>query len=219
MDSRPVEYDVEQGTPEWRALRRGRITGSRANSLFRRTSRGWATGRAHMVSTIAMERLHGERAASGEGAAQRRGHDNEAAARDAYSFHTGAEVELVGFMTRSDHPMEGVSPDGLVGSDGAVEFKVPTALEKHVDYVLNGSHVAEYEGQLRHTLYVTGRAWIDVVSYYPEAAPNLQLAIRRVTRADVGMADYPEMLDAAWAEIDARAEALVAVQRAAMEAA
>ena len=207
-----TEHDVVQGEPEWFALRRGKITGSRANKLFARTTRGWAASRDHMVSLIAMERLRGDKAPSGSGKPMERGHEYENAAAEAYEFQTMQETRVVGFMTVNDFPNEAVSPDRLVGGNGALEIKVPTALEKHVDYLRNNSHVKEYEGQLRHTLYVTGREWIDIASYYPEAPANLQLAVKRLTRADLCLADYPDMLKEAWLEIEARQAELATIQ-------
>lgn len=212
-------HEVEQGTDEWHCIRRGKITGSRANDLFAKNTRGWAKSRSHAVSLIAMELLRGQKAPSGKGGPMIRGHDNEDGAVAAYEFETMQETHVVGFITVNDHPNEGASPDRLVGTDGVLEIKVPTAIEKHVDYLRNNSHVEEYFGQLRHTLYVTGREWIDIASYYPEAAANLQLAVKRLTRADLGMADYPQMLSKAWAEIEARKSELVKIQAKALEVA
>ena len=181
-----ITHDVEQGSDEWHDLRRGKITGSRANSLFKTTTRGWSTSRGHIVSVIAMELLRGEKVRQGYmGSQVDRGHEYEPQGVISYEARNLVEATPVGFMTVADHPNEGASPDRLIGSGGVLEIKVPTALEKHVDYLRNDSHAVEYEGQLRHTLYVTGREWIDIASYYPEAAPNLQLAVKRLTRADL----------------------------------
>ena len=211
-------HEVEQGSADWHDLRRGKITGFRANKLFAQNKNGsFKLSRSHTVSLIAMELMRGEKAPSGRGKPMERGHEYEADAVLAYEFETMQETSVVGFMTVNDHPNEGASPDRLVGDKGVLEIKVPTAIEKHVDYLRNNSHVEEYFGQLRHTLYVTGRDWIEIVSYYPEAAPSLQLARKRLTRADLGMADYPEMLTEAWAEIHARRDDLAKIQSKALE--
>lgn len=211
-----IEHDLEQGSDEWHALRRGKITGSRANSLFAKTSRGWAKSRKHMISKIAMELLRGNNAPSRAGSTQERGHEYEPQARAAYEFAKMCTVEEAGFMSVVDHPSEGYSPDGLIGDDGLLELKVPTAMEKHVQYLTNNAHVKEYEGQLRHGLYVTGRDWVEIGSYYPECPANLQLALSgKLSRSDLGLADYPDMLSDAWKEINAMRDVLAEIQAAA----
>ena len=215
-----TEHDVEQGSPEWLDLRRGKITASRANKLFATTKAGkWTTARAHTVVKIAMELLHGKDARVVSGKPVERGHEYEAQAAGAYEFLKACETEICGFLTVTDHASEGYSPDRLVGDNGLLEIKVPTALEKHVSYLETEEHAVEYEGQLRHGLYVSGREWIDIASYYPEAPANLQLAIARRSRADLKLADYPDMLSDVWREIIAKRDALQKIQEDIREAA
>lgn len=185
----PRIIDVEQGSPEWFALRRGVITATRAQDLLGRGyskakggERFTTTGakRADAIAEIAMERLDHSGKPQASGAAIRRGHDFEDEARDAYIFQTGRLVEQCGFAVHSDYDVFGCSPDGLIGADGMVQIKVPTSVRKHVEYLQTGFHAAEYGWQLFHELFVMDRKWTDIVSYCPEASAGLQLAIQRL---------------------------------------
>lgn len=93
-----------------------------------------------------------------------RGVDSEPIARDLYSRHH-APVEEVGFMRRDERDWTlGYSPDGLVGDDGLIEIKAPRA-KTHVLTVLADEVPAYYMPQLQAGLLVSGRKWIDFVSY------------------------------------------------------
>lgn len=94
-----------------------------------------------------------------------RGIEDEPHARDAYA-EQHAPVEEVGFMIRTfanGHRL-GYSPDGLVGDDGLIEIK--SRLQKvQLTDVLAGVIPAAHVPQLQCGLLVSGRAWIDYVSY------------------------------------------------------
>lgn len=104
-----------------------------------------------------------------------RGHDDEIEARIQYAKHW-APVEEVGFITNDQWGFTiGYSPDALVGDDGLIEcksrrgkFQVQTIAENEVpeDYVL----------QLQTGLLVTGRKWIDFISY----SGGLPMFVKRV---------------------------------------
>lgn len=102
-----------------------------------------------------------------------RGTLDEPIARDLYSEHF-APVDEVGFMVRdfvvmneehSEVPFSiGYSPDGLVGTDGLIEIKSRRA-KKHLQTILDDQVPAENMAQLQTGLLVSGRQWIDYVSY------------------------------------------------------
>lgn len=175
------KLDVEQGTEEWFEARKGKITATRAAGLLKRTTRGWAASREQMIKKIAMERLDAERRASATSRTMERGHDLEPDAIANYEMERGVDVERVGLILHATYDQFACSPDGLVGKDGGLEIKSPDAPDKQVDYLLKGSHLEEYEGQLLHSLYVTGRKWWDIVGYDPRPPAGLNLAIRRMS--------------------------------------
>lgn len=214
----PRVFDVEQGSQEWHDARRGVITATRAKDLLAKTSRGWAKSREHTISKIAFERMNAIAPPRGlEGPQQRRGHEFEAEAAMVYEFETGRSTAICGFMLHDKWDEFGCSPDRLVGDDGLLEIKVPTAVEKHVDYLRNGSHADEYGGQILHQLYVSGRDWVDLVSYNDGAPPNLQLATHRLHRPD-SWDEYEGLLMAADNEISDVIKELKGIQAGAIAA-
>ena len=93
-----------------------------------------------------------------------RGVECEPIARDYYSGHHQQAVE-VGFMLREEDGWTlGYSPDGLVGDDGLIEVKSPRA-KTHLRTILADQVPPEYMPQLQAGLLVSGRAWIDFVSF------------------------------------------------------
>ena len=79
-------------------------------------------------------------------------------------------MRAVGFVLRDDGEVGG-SPDRLVGEDGGLEIKNP-AMHTHIGYLLDPpSLVADYAPQVQGYLYLTGRAWWDVLSYNPDLPP------------------------------------------------
>jgi hypothetical protein len=90
---------------------------------------------------------------------------DEPLARDVYSGHF-AEATEVGFMVNDGHGFPiGYSPDGLVGDDGLIEIKSPRAKE-HLRTILAGEVPDRYMAQLQCGLLVSGRKWIDYVSFF-----------------------------------------------------
>lgn len=106
-----------------------------------------------------------------------RGVDDEPFAVEAYSEHH-APVAECGFMVRKwpGGFSLGYSPDGLVGLDGLIEVKSRRG-KTQVETVLSGDVPAENMAQLQAGLFVSGRAWIDYVSY----AAGMHLWKKRIT--------------------------------------
>lgn len=101
----------------------------------------------------------------------------EAEARCCYELEYATEpVKEVGFIV-ADSGLYGGSPDALVGDDGGVEIKCPSAVT-HIGYLRSGVLPSEYKCQVHGYLVVTGRAWWDFFSY----ARNLPVFRIRVTR-------------------------------------
>ena len=104
-----------------------------------------------------------------------RGIEDEPRARDKYAEHF-APVDEVGFLARDDFGFRiGYSPDGLVGDDGLIEIKSRRP-KTQVETVLAGHPPAENMAQLQCGLLVTGRKWLDYVSY----AGGMHLYVKRV---------------------------------------
>lgn len=121
------------------------------------TSRG-------LVGTLIAERVTGWTEDTPMTSDMWRGVEHEHYARDLYAEHY-APVDVVGFMRRDEDGWTlGYSPDGLVGDDGLIEIKCPRA-KTHLRTILADEVPAYYMPQLQAGLLVSGRKWIDFVSF------------------------------------------------------
>lgn len=158
--------DVEQGSEEWHAARRGLVTASVVGQLVTpATIKPAANDRSRALLTLlASERITGWTEEHYTSREMERGHMDEPLARDLYSATYSPATES-GFMVRDDwgYPI-GASPDGLVGDDGGIEIK-SRAPKAHLRTILADAVPAENVAQVQACLLVTGRSWWDYVSY------------------------------------------------------
>ena len=169
--------DLIQGTDEWHAARCGMVTASVVGKLLTPTLKVANNDTTRGVTlTLASERITGNIDPSYLSVDMWRGVEDEPIARDLYAEHH-APVEELGFMARDDWGFSlGYSPDGLVGDDGLIECK--SRLQKiHLQTILNDRVPDENMAQLQAGLLVSGRAWIDYVSY----CGGMPLWVKRVT--------------------------------------
>lgn len=104
-----------------------------------------------------------------------RGIDDEPRAVAVYSEHY-SPVTTIGFMVREINGLRiGYSPDGLVGDHGLIEVKSRRA-KKQLQLILDDDVPTEHMAQLQCGLLVSGREWIDYVSF----SGGLPLWVRRV---------------------------------------
>ena len=202
-------HNIEQGTDEWHALRRGKITASAVSRLITATGKpaNNDTSRAQLLQLLA-ERITGESEASFYGDDMARGHLLEPLARDIYAEHRSPVVEC-GFVTADfGGTVIGYSPDGLVGDDGLIEIKSPRQ-KNHLRSLLSDEVPAEYVPQVQTGLAVTGRAWCDFISY----APGLPLFVHRCRRDEGAIAQLIAAAEAAELEL----QRLMALYTAAAE--
>lgn len=117
-----------------------------------------------LIMTLAAERITGFVEPTVQSRAMERGQLDEPYARDAYSTHHARVYEL-GFMVREfDGFRIGYSPDGLVSEDGLIEIKSRTQ-KIQLKTVLADEVPGENMAQLQTGLLISGRDWIDYVSY------------------------------------------------------
>ncbi len=178
----------EQRTEQWYADRLGKLTASRVADMLARTKSGWSTSRANYLAELVLERITGKRADGFVSSAMQRGTDLEGDARIAYEFRTNATIEPVGFVPHPTVPMSGASPDGLIGTDGLVEFKCPNSAT-HMDTLSAGAVPDKYVLQIQWQLACTGRKWCDFVSFDPRFPEAMTLFIKRLERDDARIAE------------------------------
>lgn len=206
---------MSQRDEQWFADRAGKFTGSRFADLMARTKSGPAASRKNLITRLAVERLIGTCVETFSNFAMNRGVDLEPEAIRAYEDDQLVAVELVDFLAHPDFDYVGCSPDGLVGEDGLVEVKCPLAEAKHYEALRFGAHADEYRWQIQGQLWVSGRKWVDAVSYDPRFPEGLQLAIVRVERDEDAIRDLMTECIAANMEVAEQIEWFESNRRAA----
>lgn len=163
-----VEYpDVIQGSDEWHDQRRGLVTASTVGQLVTPSTLKVANNDKvrGLTALLVAERITGYTDPTYVGDDMLRGIEDEARARDLYAKTTKQDVAEMGFMVRAgDDWSLGYSPDGVVGDDGLIEVKSRRA-KGHLRTILGGTVPGEYVAQCQAALLVSGRAWLDFVSY------------------------------------------------------
>lgn len=182
--------EIIQGSPEWHAIRCGKVTASRVADVVAKTKSGWGASRTNYLAEIIAERLTGEPTASFTNAAMQWGTDTEPMARAAYEFRVDREVAQIGFVHHPEINMAGASPDGLIGDDGMIEIKCPNT-STHIDTLLGQKVPEKYVTQMQFQMACTDRAWCDFVSFDPRLPEEMRLFVHRVTR-DQEAIDYLE---------------------------
>ena len=165
MNTPIYHNDIEQGTDAWLAIRNGILTASEIKLIMTPTRKPANNdkSRAH-IWEIAAQRISGHTEPRFITDDMIRGHNDEILARDLYS-EKYAPVTECGFITRLIGGVTfGYSPDGLVGDDGLIEIK-SRRQRYQVETIMSGQVPAEYMAQIQTGLMVTGRAWLDFISY------------------------------------------------------
>ena len=169
----------EQGSPEWKQARAGKVTASRAKDARDRLKSGAASGKQIAYACqVALERVsHQPADATFENWQMREGHVQEPIARAAYERRTGNLVDEVGAFA-TDDDLFLYSPDGLIDGDGLLEVKTLFSPERIMTIVGNGD-VSDFIDQCMFGLWLTGRQWIDLVVWVPSLE---HMAVKRITR-------------------------------------
>ena len=178
----------EQGSPEWKQARAGKVTASRAKDARDKLKSGAASGKQIAYACqVALERLSGQPAdATFENWQMREGHVQEPIARAAYERRTGNLVDEVGAFA-TDDDLFLYSPDGVIDNDGLLEVKTLFSPERIMTIVGNGD-VSDFIDQCMFGLWLTGRQWIDLVVWVPSLE---HLTIKRIDRDE----DYIEAME------------------------
>jgi uncharacterized protein YjhX (UPF0386 family) len=152
-------HDIEQGTPEWLELRAGKYTGSNAHKLLR---------------FGAIEYSRTEQGSFGGNFYTRRGHVLEDEALALYERIYKTQVDRPGFITNSEYPTCGYSPDGL---DGLILLECKAFNPaKHMKIIKEGPPF-EIEAQIHFGLTLTELKQARLILYNPDLEPKYALHI------------------------------------------
>jgi putative phage-type endonuclease len=194
---------IEQGTPEWQALRIGKLTASRVADMLATVKTGESMSRKNLRADLIAERLTNNKTDSYTNSAMNWGVETEPQARVAYEVFSYNFVDQVAFV---DHPTIqnfGCSPDGLVGDDGLIEIKCPNT-STHLEYIETRKPPSKYMTQMMSQMSVTGRKWCDFVSFDPRLPDGLKLLVVRIERDEEVIAKIEAEAIKFLAEVDAK---------------
>jgi len=161
-----IHEDLEQGSPEWLAARRGLMTASEMNLVLTPTLKPSNNDktRAHIYE-IAAQRITDWTEPTYIGDAMLRGHADEITARDLYSDRI-EPVEEKGFITRDFGGFKlGYSPDGC-GIMGNFGIEAKSRIQKHhIKTIITNEVPTEYMLQIQTGLLVTGWDYMGYISF------------------------------------------------------
>lgn len=170
--------DCIQGTEEWHKIRLGMPTSSNFDKIITPKGVSSKSAKKYMYK-VAGEFITGIPEETYQSAAMLRGKEIESEARNFYEMVKDTEIEEIGFVFGDPVYEYGCSPDGFIGEDGMIEIKCPI-ISTHVGYLVDNKLPTDYFQQTQGQLFVTGRKWVDFISYYPGLKP----LIIRVERDD-----------------------------------
>ena len=173
-----IYEELEQGSDEWLAARRGILTASEAKLIVtpKFSVANNDKKRAHAYE-LAAQRVTGRTEPQYISDDMLRGMFDEATARDIYAEHYEPVTE-VGFITNEiEGAMVGYSPDGLAGDDGLIEIK-SRRQKFQMQYISEMVAPPEHLVQMHFGMLVSGRKWCDYVQY----CAGMPLFVKRVYR-------------------------------------
>lgn len=177
-----IYENIEQKTPEWFAVRQGKLTGTLLKKVI-----GTPKVRENAFYELVAERL--SIVENDEESAMARGNRLESEARQAFIELTGKKVEEVGFLESDENKFIGCSPDGLIKNkkgvyDEAVEIKCMSSAN-HVKCFVEDKVPEEYYAQVVQYFIVNkDLKKLYFVSYDPRIAVR-PMHIIHVDRKDV----------------------------------
>lgn len=161
-----ILLDVKQGSLEWQMARLGIPTASQFHRIVTPKTMKLSSAVEGYAHELLAEEMLGHPIDDDATQFMMRGTELEAQAMQFYEFTRDVKTAAVGLVLRDDAQV-GCSPDRLVGEDGGLELKCPSAAV-HVSYMLKASDADKYNAQIQGALWLTGREWWDWLSYNPE---------------------------------------------------
>lgn len=198
-----ITLQLEQGTPEWKAARAGKVTASKVADVMAKIKTGESAARRDYRAQIVAEILTGTpQDDTFTNDAMRWGTEQEPFARAAYETTRGVLVDQVGLVIHPTIERGAASPDGLVNPDGLVEIKCPKTAT-HLSYLMAGTVPSQYQPQMLWQMACTDARWCDFVSFDPRLPEDLQLFVVRFNRDEPRIEEMEEEVERFLAEVDA----------------
>ena len=166
-----IYLDLVQGSPEWLRARLGIPTASNFHRLLTPKTMKPSAAADQYADELLAEWLIGENLDAAISQFMERGAVLEQDAVHFYEALRDTDTTECGFCLTDDRRC-GASPDRFIGDDGLLELKCP-APATHVGYIraLREPKPTKYYTQTQGQLYVSGRQWVDFMSYHPSIRP------------------------------------------------
>jgi predicted phage-related endonuclease len=209
MPAGKMYFDIQQSTPEWHAMRLGRVTASRIADVLATTKSGWASSRGNYAAELVVERLTGKTPERFKSAAMDFGSETEEAARNQYLYDNDFELlaKRPAFVEHPFIPMAGCSPDLLIGDDGGAEFKAPLPAT-HIETLKGKNIPGNYLKQIYWQMACCDLQWIDFTSYCADLPPEMRRFSQRITRNQAVITQYEAEVQTFLQEVEASVIAL-----------
>lgn len=177
--------NMEQGSPEWKNARLGKVTGTRLKDVM-----GTPTARDNLLNELIAEQLTEQYEDIRVNDAMQRGTDEEPFAIKAYEKKFKCKTESVGFCISDEFDWLALSPDALrkKGKKYIAGAEVKSPMSKTVvKYLRKGGVPKEYHWQVVNYFLVCDELQeLDFIIYDPRFKfEKLQLTVINVTRADL----------------------------------
>ena len=170
-----IFHDLEQGSEEWRLIRKGKPSTSKLSSVITAAKGELSKSRTAYIRELIGECFAPEWEEFAGNKYTDRGVELEPEARDAFVAETLLDVKEVGGVL-ADDGVSWCSPDGLIPNantgkiESGLEIKCPSP-RVHIGYVLDGVLPNDYKQQVHGAMAITGANRWHFWSYFPGLRP------------------------------------------------
>lgn len=172
---------VEQRSPEWFEIRKGKITSSEIYKIMGKEEFS-ETAKTYLLEKVC-EHFDGY-SEPATGQALDWGTELEPVAIQHYEEVTGIKVEKASFIPSGD--FYGGSPDGLIAPEGIIEVKCPFKSANHFKHGLIDTPakfkkvVPNYYYQCISNMVCAGAKWCDFISFDPRVKEGYHMFVFRL---------------------------------------
>jgi hypothetical protein len=178
-------HDIDQSVDRdaWLDMRCGKVGGSEIGKIMANYGKAFGPPAHDVALRVAIEQITGIRQESVFSSVHtERGIEQEPIARALYEREFFCTVQNGGYYDSGD--ILGSSPDGLVRDDGQIEIK-SVVQTIHYASVKRQSYDPSYKWQLFQALMLSGRKWLDFVSFCADFPQGKKLYTFRIFYKDL----------------------------------
>lgn len=182
---------MEQRTPEWFEIKKGKAGASSFDKILTPTGKRSASA-IPLMRKLARQSVIADPMDFQGNKFTEWGNDHEDEARRLYESIKGVEVEQRGWVQSNFSEFVGCSPDGM-----GLEIKCPM-VDTHVSYLMAGELPKDYKLQVHGSMVVCERDSWDFMSYFPGLQPFI-LEVKRdefTDKVEAGLKEFASEFEA-----------------------